>query len=140
MSSPNHRHSIRLPGYDYASEGAYFVTLLVHQREPLFGSLANGEVQLTTWGRLVESEWRRLPMRFNGIQIDTHMIMPDHLHGILWIQNTVMSSPQGARHHLPLKINAPSLASPLPGLHHPARVCYNSPCRRGIPPPVARQI
>ena len=114
MSNPRHRRSIRLPGYDYTSTGAYFVTLLVHQRQHLFGTLANGEVQLTAWGRLAQTEWCRLPERFHGILIDTFVIMPDHLHAILWINTTAMRSSQEARHPTLLKMDGSSPASPLP--------------------------
>jgi REP element-mobilizing transposase RayT len=112
MSNPRHRRSIRLPGYDYTSAGAYFVTLLIHQRQHLFGTLANGEVQLTTWGRLAETEWRRLPERFHGLLIDTFVIMPDHLHAILWINTAAMLSSQEARHPTLLKMDGSSPASP----------------------------
>ena len=112
MSNPRHRRSIRLPGYDYTSAGAYFVTLLVHQRQHLFGTLANGEVQLTAWGRLAQTEWCRLAERFPGILIDMYVIMPDHLHAILWINTADMPSPPGARHPTPLKMDGSSLASP----------------------------
>lgn len=108
MSTPHHRRSIRLPGYDYASAGAYFITLLVHQRQPLFGVLANGEVQLTSWGRLAESEWQRLPARFPTFELGAYVIMPDHLHAILWIHETSLPSLQRARQPSPL------LKPPLP--------------------------
>jgi REP element-mobilizing transposase RayT len=114
MSIPHHRRSIRLPGHDYASAGAYFVTLLVHHREPLFGTLANGDVHLTAWGSLARSEWQRLPARFAGIQIDTYIIMPDHMHAILWITDAATQSLSGARLLQPFKADAPSPASPLP--------------------------
>jgi len=114
MSDPRHRRSIRLPGYDYTSAGVYFVTLLVYQRQHLFGTLANGEVQLNAWGRLVENELCRLPERFPGILIYTYVIMPDHLHAILWINSAAKPSPQGARHSTPFKMDGPYLASPLP--------------------------
>jgi len=38
----HHRRSIRLRGYDYAQEGAYFVTICTHLREEIFGEVVNG--------------------------------------------------------------------------------------------------
>jgi len=49
-SSPPHRRSIRLKGYDYASEGGYFITLVTHARQPLFGEIIDGEMHLNSIG------------------------------------------------------------------------------------------
>ena len=40
----HHRHSIRLRGYNYSQPGAYFVTIVTHGREPLFGEILKGEM------------------------------------------------------------------------------------------------
>ena len=45
-SSRHHRHSIRLPDYDYSSPGAYFITLVTHYREPFLGEITAGEMHL----------------------------------------------------------------------------------------------
>lgn len=45
------RHSIRLKGYDYASPGAYFITIVTYQRECLFGEIINGEMKLNKIGK-----------------------------------------------------------------------------------------
>ena len=42
----HHRHSTRLKGYDYASPGAYFVTVVSFWRECLFGEVVNGGMRL----------------------------------------------------------------------------------------------
>ena len=39
---PHHRRSIRLKGYDYTSEGGYFITIVTHKRQPLFGGIEIG--------------------------------------------------------------------------------------------------
>ena len=51
------RKSIRLKEYDYASAGAYFVTICTHDRECLFGTVADEKIVLNDTGRIVESEW-----------------------------------------------------------------------------------
>lgn len=56
----HHRRSVRLVGYDYAQDGAYFVTICAHQKRPAFGRMRNGAVQLHPYGRIVESCWRDL--------------------------------------------------------------------------------
>jgi hypothetical protein len=49
-----HRRSIRLKGYDYTQPGAYFVTLVTHDRECLFGEIVDGEMRLNEAGRMAE--------------------------------------------------------------------------------------
>jgi len=69
--------------FDYSSPGAYFVTILTHQRLPLFGSLANGLMNLSPLGELASSVWLGLPGRFAEVKTDEFIVMPDHFHGIL---------------------------------------------------------
>ena len=48
------RRSIRLPNYDYAEEGVYFVTIYTHGRDCLPGKVNAGRVELTEYGQIVE--------------------------------------------------------------------------------------
>jgi REP element-mobilizing transposase RayT len=81
----HHRRSIRLAGFDYASPGWYFVTLCVHRRLPLFGEVESDTVRLTDAGRMVADWWHRLPTRFPAVRLDTFVVMPNHVHGIIGI-------------------------------------------------------
>ncbi len=83
----HHRRSIRLAGYDYASEGAYFITIRAQVREPWFGIVQDGEANLNDAGQMVTTIWHDLPERFPHIALDACIIMPDHLHGIVFIVN-----------------------------------------------------
>jgi putative transposase len=83
----HHRRSIRLKGYDYASAGAYFVTIVSWQRECLFGEVVNGEVRLSRFGLVAKQQWEKLPKRFPNVELGAHMIMPNHMHGIIVITN-----------------------------------------------------
>ncbi len=55
-----HRRSIRLKGYDYTQTGAYFVTLVAHQRDCLFGEIVDGEMRLNAVGELARVVWLSL--------------------------------------------------------------------------------
>ncbi len=88
-SQRHHRRSIRLPGYDYAQPGMYFVTLVTHDRRPLFGEIAAGEMHLNRIGQIAKWEWERLPRRFAWLALDEYIIMPNHIHAILIIRDTV---------------------------------------------------
>lgn len=88
MSIDRERHrrrSIRLPGYDYARAGAYFVTLCVQGREALFGEIIDTEVDLNKAGLTMWSWWHQLPRAFPGVELDEMVVMPNHLHGIVII-------------------------------------------------------
>jgi len=85
----HHRRSIRLRGYDYADPGAYFITICTHQREVL---LADRLVR-----DIVSSAWYDLPRRLGAIALDQFVIMPNHVHGIIWITRaTAVGAQRGA--------------------------------------------
>ncbi len=96
MDERHHRRSIRLPGYDYSSEGAYFVTICTKNREELFGKIEDGQMRLNDIGESVEHVWFGLPDRYQNIEIDEFAVMPNHFHGIVWI-DYVGASLVGAR-------------------------------------------
>jgi REP element-mobilizing transposase RayT len=83
----HHRHSIRLPNYDYSQPGYYFVTLCAHDRECLFGDIENNNIVLNEIGMLIKKKWHDLPIHFPGIELDRMVIMPNHLHGIIIISD-----------------------------------------------------
>ena len=56
----HHRRSVRLPGYDYAEDGAYYVTLVTRERALLFGDVVDGEMKLSAIGQLVLNGWEWL--------------------------------------------------------------------------------
>ena len=100
-----YRRSTRLPDYDYTSAGAYFVTLVTYGRECLFGDVINGEIVLNEWGNLAKNEWWRLGQRFEQVDVDKTIIMPNHIHGILCFV--------GAGLEYMMNSEEPSLAPPL---------------------------
>ncbi len=83
----HHRRSIRLPGYDYTSPGAYFVTLCVRDRECIFGRVAGGLMELNEWGRAAAESWLWLAEQYPYVELDEWVVMPNHMHGIIVIVN-----------------------------------------------------
>lgn len=79
----HHRRSIRLPDYDYAAAGAYFVTLVTYERACLFGNIENGEMRPNVYGQIVEEEWVRAQRVRDGVELDAFVVMPNHVHGII---------------------------------------------------------
>lgn len=85
----HHRRSIRLKGWDYRQPGSYFVTLVTHDREPLFGLVDGGTVTLTPLGLIAQTLWRNLPRHFAHVRLDEFIVMPNHVHGIIWLTANV---------------------------------------------------
>jgi REP element-mobilizing transposase RayT len=86
----HHRHSIRLPGYDYSQAGAYFITLCTYQRKCIFGEIVGAgfipaQMKLNEYGQIAYDQWQKLPERFENIELDAFAIMPNHIHGIIII-------------------------------------------------------
>ena len=83
----HHHRSIRLKGYDYTLPGAYFVTLVTHRRDPVFGEVSGGEMKLSALGQIVLDEWMRSIGIRKEIQLheDEFVVMPNHNHGIVWM-------------------------------------------------------
>ncbi len=85
-SDNHHRRSLRLPGYDYAQAGAYFVTVCTQGRECLLGDVTpTGEIALNQAGHMVERWWQELEIKFPHVNTDAFVVMPNHFHGIIAI-------------------------------------------------------
>ena len=83
----HHRRSIRLKNYDYASSGAYFVTIVTHGRQCLFGAIVDGAMRLNEWGAIVCDEWLKTEIIRPRVQLDVFVIMPNHIHGIIIVND-----------------------------------------------------
>jgi putative transposase len=94
----HHRRSIRLPGYDYSGEGAYFVTLCAQGMACIFGDIVDGQMRLNEWGRIVDAEILKTGELRRNVIIDTYVIMPNHVHLIIVICGDVAHGRDMARH------------------------------------------
>jgi REP element-mobilizing transposase RayT len=72
------RKSIRLKNYNYKTDGYYFITICSASKKPI----------LSAYRDLIESVLKDLPSRFNGVSVDYHVIMPDHLHAIIVLNDS----------------------------------------------------
>lgn len=98
----HHRRSVRLKGYDYSLSGAYFITLCAKDRECMFGQIIAGKMILNEYGEIVRKYLEYLPEHFSNVQLDMHVLMPNHIHGIIIINNIrrgeVVSPPDMSPH------------------------------------------
>jgi len=93
------RKRIRLPAYDYSGDATYFVTVCAFQRQCLFGDCIDGTVELGDIGNIVEEEWRRTAFRGN-VTLGEYQVMPNHLHGLLFIANKEIDDNEPLRREL----------------------------------------
>ncbi|MCK5580079.1 MAG: transposase [Candidatus Omnitrophica bacterium] len=77
--------STRLPEWNYASDGAYFVTICTKTKNNYFGHIVDGNMILNKFGQIAIQCWTAIPEHFSNIRLDEFVIMPNHIHGILII-------------------------------------------------------
>ena len=81
------RKQIRLRGYDYSQDGYYFVTICARDREEFFGEIRDGIMGLNEIGLIAAKFWQEIPEHFENAKLDEWIIMPNHVHGIVVIEN-----------------------------------------------------
>ena len=79
--------STRLQSWDYGANGAYFITICTQNREHFFGEISDEKMQLNDLGQLAENYWMEIPSHFPFIELGNFVVMPNHTHGILMIDN-----------------------------------------------------
>jgi putative transposase len=108
------RRSVRLPKFDYSNASAYFVTICSHKKKHIFGTVIehrNG-VSLTALGQIVDNCWMEIARHFSHVDLGPHVVMPNHLHGVIVIPATaargasVAKQSDRARHAVPLQPDA----------------------------------
>ena len=78
---------MRLRGYDYATPGAYFVTVCTQDRVPLFGRIIDGNMAANRLGAVVEDSWAEIPNHYDNVSLDAFVLMPNHVHGVITIED-----------------------------------------------------
>lgn len=99
------RKPLRLPGFDYGMSGAYFITICVKERKPILssitkptvgvGALDDPHIQLSKIGKIVEKNLLSSE-NISGVIIDQYVIMPDHLHAIIFLDSQQYTQPNGS--------------------------------------------
>jgi REP element-mobilizing transposase RayT len=123
----HHRKQLRAPGFDYSTPGTYWVTICVHNMECRFGHVEHGLVHLNDAGRMVLRHWLEIPDQFEAVALDAFVIMPNHLHGIVFLHDTG---------HIPRV----SLSTALGSFKSRVTVEYSAGVRSGMYPPYDRTL
>jgi putative transposase len=79
--------SLRHKNWDYSQNGYYFVTICTKDMQEFFGEVVDGKMKLSEIGKIVEKEWLNTAKVRDNVKVDQFIIMPNHLHGIIVIEN-----------------------------------------------------
>ena len=136
------RTSTRMKGYDYSLAGAYFITLVTYQRDMLFGEIKNGVMKLNRHGQIVHEEWFRSAQIRKEIRLyeEDFVVMPNHMHGIVWIVDDNNNDDVEVDGIRPIEINHDSVGatgrSPLRNGPKPKSVSsFVAGFKSSLPPP-----
>lgn len=88
------RKSPRLQGYDYAQAGAYFITICTYEKVHHFGAIRDGELTLNKIGELAHQRWGMIPEFFPTVELNDFVVMPNHMHGILFLSESHDKRPE----------------------------------------------
>ena len=93
---PKRKHP-RMDRYDYSTAGAYFITVCTQNRRCLLSrivgrGLAPAEIQYTAYGQIAQEQLLMLEQRYPSLKIDQYVIMPNHIHAILLLEETAGDS------------------------------------------------
>ena len=100
------RRSIRLASYDYGHPGSYFVTVCTNQRLFLFGEVVGSEMHLSPYGGIVTNCWHDLVDHYAHVGLDTFVVMPNHVHGIIVLTDVDRRTARSRSYGLPEIVRA----------------------------------
>jgi len=86
--------SIRLQNYDYSSNGFYFITICTKDKKNYFGEIINDKICLSEIGTIAKTHWFQIPKHFSFVTMDEFVVMPNHVHGIVIINNKGLNKKQ----------------------------------------------
>lgn len=89
MQNAKNRKLNRLRGYDYSQDGWYFVTICVKNRIECLGKINNEKMEYSRYGDIVLKYWQKIPDHYKNVFLDEWIIMPNHIHGIIVIENPI---------------------------------------------------
>ena len=81
---PRRKNTLRLKGYDYSQNNAYFLTACTKNKEL---TIKTDEIR-----SIIQQVWDNLPKHYDNIFLDEFVIMPNHVHGIIIIQDDAVGA------------------------------------------------
>lgn len=100
MSKTSRRKNIRLKDYDYSQNGYYFVTICTIDKKHILWAnhvgAPTGRPALSDIGIIIEKAIENIPNIYENVSIDKYIIMPNHIHMIMVLQDNEDGRPMGA--------------------------------------------
>lgn len=105
------RKTIRLKNYDYSQPGYYYITVCTYQRQCLLANVKNVRdkesssqvIELTVIGKSAQEHLTRFNEFYPNVKLDSYVIMPNHIHMIIAIDNGL---PNSSAPSIPLILHA----------------------------------
>ena len=97
--------STRLKSWDYKNPWWYYVTICTNNHKEWFGEILNSKMMLNDLGKMASEYWLKIPFHYPEVELDEFIIMPNHLHGIIIlnelpsVETPYMVSLQGNKQH-----------------------------------------
>lgn len=91
------RKPTRLKNYDYSTNGAYFVTICTHNRKCILSDIVGDgvydipQINLTEYGNILEKYIAFMNSKYENVLIEKYVIMPNHIHMIIQINESTQS-------------------------------------------------
>ena len=82
--------SARWQNWNYGSDAAYFITICTKHREHYFGEIEHGKMCLSHVGILADVFWHEIKNHAKNVELDSFVVMPNHIHGILILDGNKM--------------------------------------------------
>ena len=98
------RKATHLKCFDYSENHRYFITICSDERRKSFSEITVGEglappgIRLSAIGKIIEEQLTSIPTRYCGVTIENYVIMPNHIHLLLLLENTGGASPSPTTH------------------------------------------
>ena len=80
--------SSRLSERDYSQPGSYFITICTQWHKSYFCEVVDNDVKLNDIGKIVQDIWSNIPHHFENVKLDIGLIMPNHVHWIITINES----------------------------------------------------
>lgn len=91
------RNSYRLQNFDYSSTNYYFVTICTKNHKKYFGRIVRGQLFLNKIGINVKKFWLEIPIHYKDVVLDEFIVMPNHIHGIIFIKSVGIQNSEPLR-------------------------------------------
>lgn len=131
------RKLLRLQGYDYSCNGAYFITICTQNREPIFGNVGADSIS----ARMTSAVFEKVISQYKDVYCPNYVVMPNHFHAIIVIEKDYgqyfINASDSERADME---SAPTLSEVVQSFKRYSTIEYASLVRQGVLPPFDKKI